>query len=53
MCSVLKIFQENFMDVLTQAYSHVLPEVFDGVAGIVGELHTGMMEGYTKTASIH
>ncbi|MCL2082795.1 MAG: hypothetical protein FWH04_06140 [Oscillospiraceae bacterium] len=26
-------------------YSHVLPEVFDGVANIVGELHGGMIAG--------
>ena len=24
-------------------YSHVLPEVFDGVAGVIGELHAGMV----------
>jgi integrase len=30
-------------------YSHVLPEVFDGVAGVIGELHTDMTADVMST----
>lgn len=29
-------------------YSHVLPEVFDGVAGVFDEIHSDMLKGYKK-----
>jgi len=38
------------MDVLTQAYSHVLPEMFDTVAEVVGQLHNDMFVGNKKAA---
>ena len=37
------IVQLFFMDDLTQSYSHVLPEVFDGVSEIVSGIHADMM----------
>jgi integrase len=50
---VQKLLGHRDIETTLGTYSHVLPEVFDGVASIVGKLHAGMMDGYTKSDSIH
>lgn len=46
---VQKLLGHRDIETTLGTYSHVLPEVFDGVAGIVGDLHTGMMSEDEKT----
>ena len=50
---VQKILGHRDIETTLGTYSHVLPEVFDGVAGIVGEIHEDMLERYKKSATIH
>ena len=47
---VQKLLGHRDIETTLGTYSHVLPEVFDGVAGIVGKLHVDMMAGTQNTA---
>ena len=40
---VQKLLGHQDIETTLGTYSHVLPEVFDGVAGVVGELHADMV----------
>ena len=42
---VQKLLGHRDIETTLGTYSHVLPEVFDGVAGVIGELHTDMISG--------
>jgi len=47
---VQKLLGHRDIETTLGTYSHVLPEVFDGVAGILGEIHADMVSGNEKTA---
>lgn len=47
---VQKLLGHRDIETTLGTYSHVLPEVFDGVAEIVGEIHADMMDADVKTA---
>ena len=47
---VQKLLGHRDIETTLGTYSHVLPEVFDGVAGIIGQLHGDMTTGNKKTA---
>jgi len=47
---VQKLLGHRDIETTLGTYSHVLPEVYDGVAGIVGEIHADMVSGSKKAA---
>ena len=49
---VQKLLGHRDIETTLGTYSHVLPEVFDGVAGVVGELHADMVSGNVIKAPI-
>ena len=42
---VQKLLGHRDIETTLGTYSHVLPEVFDSVSGIMGEFHAGMISG--------
>ena len=49
---VQKLLGHSDIETTLGTYSHVLPEVFDGVAGIVGKIHTDMMSDNKKAPQL-
>jgi integrase len=49
---VQKLLGHSDIETTLGTYSHVLPEVFDGVAGIVSKVHIDMMSGTKKVPQL-
>jgi len=49
---VQKLLGHSDIETTLGTYSHVLPEVFDGVAGIVGKIHTDLMSENKKAPQL-
>ena len=45
---VQKLLGHRDIETTLGTYSHVLPEVFDGIAGVVEDIHADMLEGHYK-----